>query len=254
MLLFTAITYGCVGWLVGARRCPGEHASALAAFRMWWWGLSVALLAACAAYGAAWVGLGHRGLLTTLLLVTVLGHAVALVGVTMHLCSIYDGRRRATWALAMGAFHFGFFATALHAALPVELDLARDTLVFAMGTFETDGMLALLLGAFFLPHVLASFCYAALLVGIHGRTERYRLVLVSWSLLLTAVSFVFLATRPAPHVEGVEPVLFAAAFVAPSLLVFAYAPPPWVQRQLGVAPLVGFALLSSGSAARRRRR
>ena len=234
--LVAAGIFAYVGYRLGHRVVTTPEArAAFTCFRVWWYAI------------ALWTIVGPVRQLLFLndalpnwafqasanIAVVLLG--VALWALLCNLVYVYTGSVRSWSPLAFVYFLAVASFLGIQAWIGPPMALGSNGWELVPATVnELPGwgsfvLLAALLG----PPLLAAFAYLGLLRHAPGRTQRYRILMVAGSLIAWLGS-ALLATILG--LEGAWGVMLprAIGIAAALLALFAYDPPPFVQRKLGV--------------------
>lgn len=210
---------------------------AWSAFRIWWLALGVNI-----ALGTVetWMALSDINNLTAHIILTLLSTlvlCVALWGLLYYLVYLFTGNR--FWAPPLAGFYgLVFLSLAVYLLFvlqPVGVIHENGTSSLQYGSDAPD--LSILIVALFilLPQILAALAYFSLFFRVKDRVQKYRVLLVSLSILIWFSSPLVafgLGWSELPWWSLASRVLgLAAVFV----IYWAYYPPTFIQRHLGVA-------------------
>lgn len=230
--LVTAASFAIVANTVAARSPPGEPRDAARGFALWWLGLGAYLfiegtVALTAAFGPMPLGvyLATRTLTVPLLV-------GATWGLVYYLTYLYTGRSELRRPLAW--FYAAVCALFYYAVVnqPHVVDVGQ-WLVRLEGTGQ-GWAYRVVYFAVGLPAIFGSLAYAALVPRLRERAQRFRVALVSSSILAWVASGLVaqLGTSDPLKFVTIVPVGLAAAL----LVLLAYHPPERVQRWLATGP------------------
>jgi hypothetical protein len=222
--------YGYVGFRLYQRPVPTPARLPATQFSIWWWGIGVTAAIGGVEGTLASIGALHLTLGLTFYLLTVLVDAVTLWGLVGYLVYLYTGRYH---LVALSAFYAAFYVVTLYwiiAGGPSGISLASGTPAVTESHALGGVIVAFVLFGLLGPELVAMVLYASLLRKVSDRTLRYRIAVVTVSLLLFfLVAFIPGAGGPRAFVEALFDVLSAiVAFVA-------FFPPAALQRALGVS-------------------
>lgn len=238
--LLAAVTFAYV-----AVRFLGRPVSSTARFATWefaayWIGQALtAVVAGLSLPLAAW-GLYGFDTTLTLYLFSLLIDTLVLAGLVGYLVYVYTGRYHlAPLAAVYSLFYLAVlnYVVSEHAT-GVKLVGGSPTLVYAV--MPTGIVVAFIVIILIFPELIAALAYLSLIRLARGREQRYRILLVTASILTWYISSLFLpnATGPAPNAWSV--VHPALSLVSSLLGLVAFFPPRPIQAWLGPsAPAAG---------------
>ena len=233
--LLAAAIFAYVGYRLSRRPVSPDAQRAAELFAAWWGALAAATLTSAVQHLLAGLDRLTLPLHVVLVLFNILAICVALWGLMYYLLYVATGWNRSFWPLTFGyAWFFVMLVYVITASRPVDVGVEawRVRTVFENPIDPTlQWMLVLLL---ILPAAFAALAYLFLFLRVHDRTQRYRILLVSLSILVWFMS---------PLVATLANVTGGAAWPIVSRLVgllaawtifLAYYPPGWVRARLGV--------------------
>lgn len=231
----SAIVYTFVGLRVGRRGLDADERLAMAMFKLWWYSLAAITLVTAGFSLSGAFRYTDLALYTTLLYVALIILCLALFGIGYYLAFLFTGRR--AFLVPLAAFYGAFAVWLVYlvtAAAPTHVEVGRwqtqvqyahpEALVGA----STRGLLLLV----FLPQVLGAIAYGSLYFRAEDRAVRYRIAMVSLSLLGWFGSSL-LASALRFNAQDWWVVTSRFISLLASLLIYAaYRPPAWVERRL----------------------
>lgn len=237
LVIFTAALCLFIAVQLGKRKLDNEgDRLAWLAFRIWWIGLglttafgSVRVLMVMAKVDSLDTYVWH-GLLNTLVL------CAALWGLLYYLLYLYTGSRR--WALPIGVFYIFFYIGlvlySLFVLQPQGVTLEGGVATVQYATEPTLVYSVILISLVIVPQLLATLAYFSLYFRLRDRVQKYRVLLVSISILVWFGSpFIAfgLGVSQLPWWMWVSRFITLAAVV---VIYWAYYPPIFIQRRFGV--------------------
>lgn len=225
----TAASFFAVGGTLRRRtHATGSAVGAARAFVAWWWcvGAYMAIQAALALLVAADVGVFPLWLAALYLTGPLL--AAGLWGLTYYIAYLYLGKPAAALPLAL------VFVVA--AAWYDWTHFAHRPLAVHAGTWLVEGTFAdrpagpaytAMLSLFALPPIVASVAYLSLLPRVEGRMQRFRLVLVSASIIAWLGTGLAARLGTNDFLKFVNLSVFGLGTAA--LILVAYHPPRFVR-------------------------
>jgi len=234
--LLSGGVFAFVGYSVQRRvknpdvRLPG------AAFTVWWY-----MLAAATVIGGVHVGVAAFGQasLDSMLLSTQLGlvlFCVALWGLLYHLLYIYTGRAGLWLPLAVGyGLYYVMLLYFVIASQPTGLKTDAWSVQLEYAAQLEGPFIGILIALLLVPQILGAFAYFFLYFRTDDRTARYRISLVSWSIILWfGIPLVSLPLG----VSQTDWWQIASRFIglgAAFAILAAYRPPMWVRTRFQIA-------------------
>lgn len=233
--LLAACVYAYVGWRLSRRRVTGEAAIAAGLFTVWWYalGLSTAISAALTAQvalGEPDVAFFAAGTYLNLLIIT-----VALWGLLYYIVYILTGRTNVLWALTV--FYVAYFALLVFfvtAGGPVGVQVERWRATLQYETPVTGPLYAIVVVLLVVPQILAAAAYGSLYFRVTDATQKYRVLLVSSSILVWFLSAFLAAASGLANVDWWQLLSRVIGLSAAVTILAAYNPPRWIKRRFGV--------------------
>ena len=243
--LTTSAIYAFVGYRLTRRELPKGGRLAAAGFVAFWYGLAISSLLGgngIQALLGAFESL-TLGMVLVLTQVSLLAICVALWGLLYYLVYLYTGWHRAWVPIAVFyVVFYGFLQYFIWDAGPTGLRAERWGI---MVEYEKDienasisdpYILALVIGLL-VPQMLAALAYLTLVFGVKNPTQRYRILLVSLSILVWFGS-PFLALGAGVSESDDYQLASRLIGLGAAIVIFcAYHPPGFIRRRYGVASL-----------------
>jgi hypothetical protein len=183
-------------------------------------------------------GILNLALFTTITIVNLLVTCVALFGLMFYLLYLYTGNSSLLQPLAVFYFaYYAFLVYYIQASVPVGLVVNR----WSTGLeYQNEIRGPLFLIAFILlvfPQIIGSLAYFMLFFQVKGTTQRYRILLVSWSIIVWFLSSFLVGISGLSQQDWWQIVSRIIGLGAAITILFAYQPPSWVKRRFGVAAI-----------------
>lgn len=235
--LLTALLYLYIGRVLRRRIVSEDGQLANRMFVLWWQVLGVIGLAGVAMLGVYMAGLLEVWMYRTYILVVLLGIFAALWGLQFYLVFLYTGSRRSF--LPLGVF-YAIMAVATLAL--IEYMGPPEQLVdngWAIETRPEPPELGLAFSLAFTlllvgPPLVAAVAYARLYFKTKDRTARWRIALVTGSILVWFGSSV-VATGAQVSDDLTYQLASRLIGIAGALVILmAYKPPQWVRLKYGI--------------------
>ena len=223
----------------------GQARLAAGAYVAWWHAAAVVTALLALPRILAGLGLLTPGLLEGALLVLVLPLCFGLAALVYYLAFVATGSRRLLLPIAVG--YSSFYAALL------TYSASRDVTGFVTGPWSLQIVhanppggwpFAALLVLLFAPPLLAVLGYLRLYRHAQSPTQRYRIALVSASVVVLLASGIVASEVGLARLAWVHPASRAVALASALGILLAYVPPTWVRRRLqvkGVAEEMGAA-------------
>lgn len=239
----TAALYAFVGWTISRRHIAGEAQFAFRAFAFWWVGLSGLTLVGVLNTALYVLGVRDVALYLTITHFLLIVLCAACWGLTYYLAFLFSGDRR--WLTPTIVYWIVFYVglvylvTALH---PIGVKQVGNAVQIDYGS-EIPRSAGLTLGiALVAPILVGAIAYARLFFRVDDITQRYRIGLVSMSLVgwfFTSLlgSVVTVGDHPLSQQPWWTYVARIVGFVASVVILMAYRPPSWIRHRFGIRGL-----------------
>jgi hypothetical protein len=232
--------YFYVGQVLRRRRSDSPDSRlAWRLFVVWWYALSAATLsgAILSLFGA--FGIVGLPLFTTITIMNFLALCIALYGLVFYLLYLYTGKR---WIIVpLSIFYIAYYGLLVYyvqASQPISVTVQpwRATLVYQNPLHGPIFSLALILLLF--PPIVGGLAYFMLYFQVKPATQRYRIVLVSWSIIIWFLSAFFVSSAGLSDENWWQVISRLIGLAAALAILLAYRPPSWIKRRFGVAALI----------------
>jgi hypothetical protein len=237
-LIATGI-YTYTGWRLGKRVVPTSDARlAWVSFTVWWYGLAAATLIGglLNLFGA--MGLTDLPLFVTATYINILVICLALWGLLYYLIYLYTGNRNSLVLLAV--FYLVFYILLVYyinASSPDGVTVERWTAGVAYGSAPAGIFITLLIVLLLLPPLIGGFAYFLLYFRVTEITQRYRILLVSWSIILWFLSPLAAMAGGLSQEDWWQLVSRLIGLAAAATILMAYLPPRWLKQRYGILSL-----------------
>lgn len=237
--MIVAGIYAYVGWRLSRRVIPSsESRVAWGFFTLWWYGLAATTLITSLLHLLGSLGWTNLPLFVTANYVSLQLTCLALLGLLYYLVFLFTGSRR--WLMPLTAFYtvlcilLIYFVTAHK---PVGITLQPWNAGLAYEIPFTGSVTAILLILLLASQIIGGFAYFTVYFRVSDVTQRYRILLVSWSIIIWFLSpFVGLAWG----FQGQDWWQLATRFLglaAALTILMAYFPPSWLKQHYGILSL-----------------
>lgn len=232
-----AAVYAYVGMTVGRRRVEGDARLASWSFVAWWYGLSVTTGIAAARNFLGAAGVLHLPIHLTLTQLSLLSLTVALGGLLYYLLYLFTGKRSLVWWV-VGFYALFYLALDYFVAWldPVAVTAGEWQVRYEYANEPESGSapVVLFLLALVVPHILGAVAYARLWFRVDDPTQRYRIGLVSGTILAWFGSALLASFAGFSSLEWWPVASRFIGLFAALLIYFAYRPPMWLRARYGL--------------------
>jgi hypothetical protein len=236
---FIAGIYYYVGWTLSRRRSASTDARlAWKFFVVWWYALASTTMSGAILSLLGALGIVGLPLFTTFTLINLLATCVALYALMFYLLYLFTGNRRLLGPLTV--FYIAYYALLVYyvqASVPagVVVERWRATLEYQNPIRGPLFLIVLLL--LVLPQIIGSLAYFTLFFRVQTATQKYRILLVSWSILIWFLS-AFLASISGLSQQDWWQIASRLIGLGAALgIMLAYQPPSWIKRRLGITSI-----------------
>lgn len=232
----SAGVYFYVGRVLLKRRpASPEAGTAWFMFVVWWHALAATTLS-----GAILSLLGALGVLgiplfTTITLMNLLATCVALYGLMFYLLYLFTGNPRLLGPLTV--FYVAYYALLMYYVLlsnPVGVAVNRWGAGLVYQNEVRGPLFLVVLFLLVFPQILGSLAYFMLYFQVKTSTQKYRILLVSWSIIVWFLSSFFASLAGLSGQDWWQVTSRLIGLTAALTILMAYQPPTWVKRQFGV--------------------
>lgn len=177
-------------------------------------------------------------LFTTFTLVNLMAICVALHGLMFYLLYLFTGSKK--WLGPLTAFYFAYYILLIYYVLasdPVGVSVRRwsATLEYENQIRGPLFLIALLL--LVVPQIVGSLAYFTLYFRVKTVTQKYRILLVSWSIMIWFMSSLIASLSGLSQLDAWQIISRFIALSASLTILFAYQPPSWVKRRFHVTSI-----------------
>lgn len=252
-LVATAL-YARVGLQHATRAVSAQNRRAVRMFGTWWLALAGVTLLGGVNTLLASIDASPLALLSAVLYVQLLLICVGLLGLLHYLVFLFTGR---DLALPLGAVYAAYFialVAVIAQAHPIDVNVGRwsATVVYEHPLASTSS--TLLLALLVLPQIVGAVAYLTVAFRVREATQRFRIVLVSVSIIVWFGSSLLASARGLSGADWWQ-VLSRALGLAAALATFvAYNPPRVLTERWGVEALTTGASGDGGADVRERTR
>lgn len=234
-----ASIYAYVGWRLSKRIVSSsESRIAWQSFTMWWYAVAATTLIGglLNLFGA--LGLTNLPLFVTATYINLQVSCIALFGLFYYLIFLFTGNSR--WFMPLAVLYTASYILLVYyvtASNPIDVTLESWSTALAYRTPLTGPLLVILVVLLFASQIVGGFAYFTLYFQVPDATQKYRILLVSWSIIIWFLS-PFLGV--AAGVNEQDWWQLASRFIglaAALTILLAYLPPQWLKQRYGILSL-----------------
>ena len=245
-LLFSALfaltaagIYSYIGWRLSKRVISSAEARlAWGSFTVWWYGLAATSLISgfLSLFGA--LGLTSLPLFVTAAYINILISCLALWGLFYYLIYLFTGNKRTLVPSAL--FYLIYYLLLLYyitASVPDTVNVGRWETSIVYRVSPTGPMVVIIVAMLLLPQIIGGLAYLSLYFRVTEATQRYRVLLVSLSIIVWFLSPLIGLVGRAGDQDWWQ---FTSRFIglaAALTILMAYLPPPWLKQRYGIISL-----------------
>ena len=205
-------------------------------FVTWWYALAVATFFSALLNLLGAFGITNLALFVTITLMNLLATSVALYGLMFYLLYVFTGNRKLLFPLS--AFYVLYYALLVYyvqASVPAEVTIERWRTVIEYQNQIRGPFFLLLLLLLVFPQIIGSLAYFMLYFRVEVVTQKYRILLVSWSIIIWFLSAFLASISGLGQYDWWQIVSRLIGLGAALSILFAYQPPAWVKQRFRVA-------------------
>jgi hypothetical protein len=237
--ILSAVIYYYVGTVL--RRRHSSSADTRLAWRLfvvWWYALAASTFSGAALSLLGAFGIVGVPLFITITLMNLLATCVALYGLMFYLLYLFTGNRKLIGPLSL--FYIAYYAFLVYfveASSPIGVNVGRWSATLAYQNQIRGPLFLIALSLLVFPQIIGSLAYFTLYFRLKTATQKYRIVLVSWSIIIWFLS-AFLASISGLAQYDWWQILSRLIGLSASLtIMFAYQPPVWIKRYFSVTSI-----------------
>lgn len=231
--------YFYVGRVLSQRQQTSSGANmAWLMFVTWWFALALAtllggILSLLGAFGI--IGLP---LYTTIFIMNWLTTCIALMGLMFYLMYLYTGKTSLIWPIGIFYFlYYGMIVYFIEASDPIGVTINRWNTSLEYENVIRGPLFYVTLFLLVSPQIIASLAYFVLFFRVKSKTQRYRILLVSWSIIIWFLSSFLVSISGQSQQDWWQVISRLIGLIAALTILFAYQPPSWIKRRFGVAAI-----------------
>jgi len=234
-----ASIYVYVGWRLGKRVISSSEARlAWQSFTVWWYGLAATTLIGGFLNLLGALGLTSLPLFVTATYTNILVICIALWGLLYYLIYLFTGNGRLLVPLAIFyIIYYVFLVYYITASVPEGINVERWRTTLAYRAPLTGPFFVILIVLLLLPQIIGGFAYFTLYFRVSEPTQKYRVLLVSWSIIVWFLSPLIALAGGLAQQDWWQLASRFVGLAAALTILRAYLPPHWLKRRYGIISL-----------------
>lgn len=237
--VIAASIYAFIGWRLGKRIIASPDGRvAWQSFTVWWYGLAATTLIGglLNLFGA--LGLTVLPLFVTATYVNILVICIALWGLLYYLIYLFTGNSR--WLVPLTIFYIAYYVLLVYyitASTPENINLEPWSAALDYRTPQTGPFFVILVVLLLVPQIAGGLAYFMLFFRVPQVTQKYRILLVSWSIIIWFLSPIAGLASGVAEQDWWQLASRIIGLAAALTILMAYLPPRWLKSRYGVASL-----------------
>jgi hypothetical protein len=237
--LISASIYAYVGWRLSKRVISSAEARvAWGSFTLWWYGLAATTLIGGFQNLFGLVGLTSLSLFVTATYINILPACIALWGLLYYLIYLFTGNRRLLPPLVV--FYIIYYVLLVYyttASIPDSVEVGRWSTTLINRAPLTGPFFVILAALLLLPQIIGSIAYFTLYFRVTDVTQKYRILLVSGSIIIWLLSPYAALAGGLQRQDWWQIVSRLIGLAAALTILMAYLPPHWLKQRYGIISL-----------------
>jgi hypothetical protein len=237
--LVVAGIYGYVGWRLQQRvvlSMDGRLAWRL--LTVWWYGLAGTTLVTGIMSLLGALALTSLPVFVVLTHINLLLICVALWGLLYYLLYLFTGSRRSLLPLTVFYIaYYGLLVYYITVSTPTSVQAGRWSTSIIYRAPLTGPLVFFVLILLVFPQIIGALAYFTLYFRVKGVTQKYRILLVSWSVIIWFGSAFAASAAGLAKYDWWQIASRLLGLGAAFVILMAYLPPAWLKRRYGVASL-----------------
>ena len=234
-----ACIYGYVGWRLSKRAISSSEARlAWWSFTVWWYGLAVTTLIGGFQNLFGVVGLTSLPLFVTATYINMLAICIALWGLLYYLIYLFTGNSRSRVPLAI--FYITYYFMLVYyitTSIPSDVSVSRWNTTLTYRAPLTGPFFGVVVVLLLLPQIIGGLAYFTLYFRVPEVTQKYRVLLVSWSIIIWFLSPLIALAGGIGQQDWWQLASRFIGLAAALTILMAYLPPRWLKQRYGIISL-----------------
>ena len=237
--LLTAGIYIYIGWRLSQRVISSSRAQlAWGSFTIWWYGLAATTLVSAFLSLLGAVGITSLPLYVTANYINLLIICLALCGLLYYLIYLFTGSSRSLMLLAI--FYLIYYILLVYyitASTPIGVKIGRWSTPLDYHSQLTGLFFDIILILLLLPPIIGGLAYFTLYFRVSDATQKYRILLVSWSIIIWFLSPLIAQVGGLAEQDWWQLMSRSIGLAAALTILMAYLPPHWLKQRYGILSL-----------------
>ena len=237
--LLAAGIYAYVGWRLSKRVISSSRAQlAWGSFTVWWYGLAATTLIGALLSLLGAVGFTSLPLFVTATYINLLIICLALCGLLYYLIYLFTGNIRSLILLAI--FYLIYYILLVYyitASSPDDVHIGRWNTTLVFHSPLTGPFFVIILVLLLLPQIIGGLAYFTLYFRVSDLTQKYRILLVSWSIIVWFISPLIAQAGGLAQQDWWQLTSRCIGLAAALTILMAYLPPRWLKQRYGILSL-----------------
>lgn len=207
-------------------------------FIAWWYALATTSLFNGLLSLLGYFGVASLPLFTTMTLTNILAVCVALYGLVYYLMYLYTGSRKIL--IPLSVFYILYYMLLVYfiqARKPIDVEIGRWQASLVYQNQIRGPLFSVAATLLFLPPILGAVAYLLLYFRVENITQKYRILLVSLSIIVWFLSSSLAAFSGFSELDIWQIISRFIGVAAALAILLAYQPPVWVRQRFGVRSL-----------------
>lgn len=232
-------TYIYIGWWLSKRVISSSEARlAWQAFTIWWFALAITTLLGAFQNLLGAIGHTELPLFITAQYVNALVACIALWGLVYYLIYLFTGNSRALVPISI--FYMIYYILLIYyytASVPNNVEIGRWNITLVYQNTLTGPFFVILAFLLLFPQIIGSLAYFTLYFRVSDKTQKYRVLLVSWGIIFWFLSPVLALAGGVSDQDWWQLASRCISLGTALVIVMAYLPPRWVKQRYGIISL-----------------
>lgn len=237
--ILSAAIYYYVGTVLSRRQSSSPDTRlAWRLFVAWWYALAASTLSGAMLSLLGAFGIAGLPLFITVTLMNLLATCVALYGLMFYLLYLFTGNRKIIVPLSVFyVAYYAFLVYFIQASIPVSVNVGRWNATLAYQNQIRGPLFIVALSLLVFPQIIGSLAYFTLYFRVKTATQRYRILLVSWSIIFWFLSAFLASISGLAQYDWWQIVSRLIGLIASLAILLAYQPPLWIKRYFSVTSI-----------------
>jgi hypothetical protein len=237
--LVSAGVYGYVAWRLSKRVVSSSEARiAWQSFTIWWYGLAATTLTGGFLNMLGVFGLTSLPLFVTATYVNMLAICIALWGLLYYRIYLFTGNSRSRVPLAIFyVIYYFMLVYYITTSIPSNVSVSRWSATLTYRAPLAGPFFVLIIVLLLLPQIVGGLAYFTLYFRVSDITQRYRVLLVSWSIIVWFLSPLIALARGVGQQDSWQLASRFIGLAAALTILMAYLPPRWLKQRYGIISL-----------------